>query len=306
MTYSVVAFDPDTGRYGVAVQSHSFHVGRSVPWARPGVGAVATQATTDTSYGPRGLDLLAGGVHAAAALREMLAIDTGSARRQVAIVGNGGAVAAHTGAECVRYASHITGSSWSVQGNLLARKSVVPAMAEAYRSATGSFADRLLSVLDAAEAEGGDLRGRQSAHLRVVGATRETTEHEGAFDAEETIDLGVADHPDPVTELRRLVELDRAEGSLRRARRAAEDGKREEALRQLKALDHIPHGTETDFWRALVLARIDHWNDATDVMAGALSANPAFGEVLVRLGERDPFALEIRRRIAGRDQLIGS
>lgn len=201
MTYSVVARDPDSGELGVAVQSHYLGVGSVVPWARPGVGAVATQAMVEIGYGPKMLDLLSADRPPSDALTELVAEDGGGEIRQVAAVDHEGRVAAHTGARCIAEAGHRTGDGWSVQANMMLRSTVPDAMADAFVSATGDLAQRMLAALDAAEAEGGDIRGRQSAALVVVGGDAEAPPWERRHD------LRVEDHPDPLGELRRLVAL---------------------------------------------------------------------------------------------------
>ncbi|MGZ4191621.1 MAG: DUF1028 domain-containing protein, partial [Solirubrobacteraceae bacterium] len=170
MTYSIVARDPATGELGVAVQSHWFSVGPIVPWARPGVGAVATQANVEVAYGPRGLDLLAQGIAAPEALRRLLAEDPLAASRQVAIVDARGGVAAHTGEACMAFAGDVQSDGVSCQANVMATQEVWPAMLEAYTSGQGSLTSRLLTALNVGEATGGDLRGRQSAAILVVPA----------------------------------------------------------------------------------------------------------------------------------------
>ena len=202
MTYSIVARDAQTGQLGVAVQTRSFGVGTAVPWAEAGVGAVATQSFTERSYGPLGLELLRVGRTPDEALAGLVAADAHEDVRQVGIVDAEGRSAAHTGAHCIPEAGHLLGDGFAVQANMMRSAEVWPAMAEAFRSATGSLAQRLLAALDAAEAAGGDFRGRQAAAMLVV---------EGApsgkpWDAR-VIDLRVEDHADPLAELRRLVTL---------------------------------------------------------------------------------------------------
>ena len=204
MTYSIVARDRETGQLGVAVQSHFFAVGPVVPWARSGIGAVATQATVDISYGPDLLDLLAGGREPGDALRELVAADPGGAHRQVAVVDAAGRVATHTGERCIAEAGHRTGDGWSVQANMMTRPTVPDAMAEAFAAAEGELPFRLLAALDAAEAEGGDIRGRQSAALVVVAGTTDVPHWDNVYD------VRVDDHPEPLAELRRLVQIRRA------------------------------------------------------------------------------------------------
>ncbi len=190
MTYSIVARDPQTGELGVAVQSHWFGVGPLVPWARPGVGAAATQANVRVAYGPEALELLASGVGAEEALARLTAADPGAAGRQLAIVDAHGGVAAHTGSACMDFAGHVTGDQVSCQANIMANATVWSRMLETFSTAAGPLASRLLAALDAAEAAGGDIRGRQSAALLVVPAAGEWWET--------NVSLRVEDHPEPL------------------------------------------------------------------------------------------------------------
>ncbi len=168
MTYSIVVRDPRTGRFGVAVQTRYFSVGSVVPWAEPGVGAVATQSFTEISYGPRGLELMRAGASSLEALETLLAEDDGRDLRQVAMVDANGSVAVHTGARCVQAAGHAIGDGFSAQANMMERDTVWDAMVAAYAAAGGDLGERLMAALRAAEAEGGDMRGRQSAAMLVV------------------------------------------------------------------------------------------------------------------------------------------
>src|SRR5436190_6592393 len=204
MTYSIVARDPDTGSLGVAVQSRYFSVGSAVPWAEPGVGAVATQSFVELSYGPRGLELMRNGASALETLERLVAEDHDREIRQVAMVDSAGTVAVHTGARCVAAAGHAVGTAVSAQANMMERDTVWDAMLAAYAEAAGALPERLMAALRAAEAEGGDVRGRQSAAILVVGADRQAPEWQ------RQIDLRVEDHTDPLTELERLVRLHQA------------------------------------------------------------------------------------------------
>ena len=199
MTYSIVAGDPETGELGVAVQSRAFRSGAAVPFAIPGVGAVASQAFSERSYGPLGLELIRAGKTPEQALAALVVADPLSARRQVAILAADGTAAAHTGAHCIPAAGHIVGEGITAQGNCVESAHVWESMVEAFGEATGSLQRRLLSALDAAEAAGGDWRGRQAAGLLVV---------PGQGQPWETVcDLRVDDHPEPLAELRRLLQL---------------------------------------------------------------------------------------------------
>ena len=169
-TYSIVARDPRTGEMGVAVQSHWFGVGTIVAWAEAGVGAVATQSFVEPAYGPRGLELMRTGLSAPDALKALLAADPAEAVRQIAFVDSQGRVATHTGARCVACAGHLAGAHFSVQANMMLNDAVVPAMRRAFEASSGPLAERLMAALEAAEAAGGDIRGRQAAAILVVPA----------------------------------------------------------------------------------------------------------------------------------------
>jgi uncharacterized Ntn-hydrolase superfamily protein len=208
VTYSIVARDPETGELGVAVQSRAFRAGSGVGWALPGVGVVASQAFSERSYGPLGLELLQAGKTPEQALAGLVAADPESSVRQVAVVDDEGRTAVHTGAECIREAGHRTGDGYSVQANMMRSADVWPAMAEAFEAATGSLARRLLAALDAAEAAGGDWRGQQAAGLLVVGADGKPWER--------VSDLRVDDHPEPLRELGRLLDLEEGYRALTR------------------------------------------------------------------------------------------
>ena len=204
MTYSIVARDDRTGELGVAVQSRWFATGAIVTWARPGVGAIATQSFVDVRYGPAGLDLLAAGLAPEAALAQLLAMDPDPAVRQVGIVDSAGRTAVHTGGGCVEAAGHLTGPGVTVQANMMERQTVWPAMLTAYETAAGDLADRLMAALWAAEGEGGDVRGRQSAAILVVPGRA------GAQPWETRFDLHVDDSRTPLAELDRLLTVARA------------------------------------------------------------------------------------------------
>ncbi|MBI5475197.1 MAG: DUF1028 domain-containing protein [Ignavibacteriales bacterium] len=201
-TYSIVGWDSLTGDLGVAVQSKFLGVGAVVPFAKAGVGAVATQAYANTTFGPKGLSLLEKGLSASEVAALLLASDSGIAERQLGIVDSKGNSFAHTGSKCLEYAGHITGKGYSVQGNILAGREVVNAMARAFETTDGDLATKLLSALDAAEKAGGDKRGRQSAALLVV---REKGGYAGFDDS--FIDIRVDDDSLPLVELRRLYNL---------------------------------------------------------------------------------------------------
>jgi uncharacterized Ntn-hydrolase superfamily protein len=204
VTFSIVAADPGTEEVGVAVQSKFLAVGALVSWARAGVGAVATQALADVSFGPRGLELLAEGVEPAAALERLLAGDVQSETRQVGLVDARGRAASFTGAECFEHASSVVGEGFACQGNIMATGRVVPAMAEAFEVAAGLLPERMLGALRAAQREGGDRRGQESAAILVA---KPGGGYGGTHDR--YIDLRVDHHDAPIEELARLLELHR-------------------------------------------------------------------------------------------------
>ncbi|MGQ9583966.1 MAG: DUF1028 domain-containing protein [Anaerolineae bacterium] len=203
-TFSIVALDPANGDLGVAVASKFLAVGAVVPWARAGVGAVATQALANLAFGPRGLDWMAKGLPAGEALARLLADDPEREHRQAGLVDAQGRAAAHTGRECHAWAGHLTGEGFCCQGNILAGPEVIRAMAQAFHESKGELADRLMAALAAGDAAGGDRRGRQSAALLVV---REGGSYGGTLDR--YVDLRVDDHSAPVSELARLLDLHR-------------------------------------------------------------------------------------------------
>lgn len=202
MTFSIVARDSRAGELGIAVQSKFLAVGAVVPWARAGVGAIATQSWANTSYGPRGLELLAKGLSADATLEQLLADDEGRASRQVGIVGIDGPPATYTGDECFSWAGGRTGADYACQGNILVGEETVLAMAQAFEATGGPLCERLLAALAAGQQAGGDSRGQESAALLVV---RQKSGYGGWNDR--MIDLRVDDHPQPIQELQRLLQL---------------------------------------------------------------------------------------------------
>jgi uncharacterized Ntn-hydrolase superfamily protein len=213
-TFSIVAVDVASGEIGCAVQSRYFAVGNVVPWARAGVGAVATQAAGVGAFGPRILERLAGGLGPEAAIAAVLAADDGRETRQLGVVAADGSAAAHTGSECLDWAGHRTGPGYAVQGNILAGESVVAEMERAFLAADGTLAERLVSALEAGQAAGGDVRGQQSAAVVVERPGAAAESREGL---DRVCDLRVDDHPEPIAELRRLVELHLVWDALRRA-----------------------------------------------------------------------------------------
>jgi uncharacterized Ntn-hydrolase superfamily protein len=276
VTYSLVAREPETGRLGVAVQSHWFSVGAVVPWAAPGVGAVATQSVAEITYGPRGVELMSAGASAREALDRLTGQDPGAAVRQVAMIDASGAVAVHTGADCVQFAGHVTGHQVSCQANMMRSERVWPAMLEAFEAAEGELAWRLLAALDAAEAAGGDTRGKQSAALLVVPPEGERWRQQ--------VSLRVEDHLEPLPELRRLLGVHAAYRLAGQADELSARGRHDEATRLYRrAAELEPGNHELRFWAGLGAAQAgDLEQAATDVRA-AIAAHAGWREMLERL-----------------------
>ncbi|MCE4613558.1 MAG: DUF1028 domain-containing protein [Desulfurococcales archaeon] len=201
-TFSIVGFDPNNGDLGVAVASKFVAVGALVPWARARVGAIATQALANISYGPRGLELLSKGYRAREVVRMLVSDDPQREERQVGIVDSRGEAAAFTGSKCYSYAGHIVGEGYAVQGNILAGPEVLEEMARAFEATRGELVDKLLAALEAGDRAGGDKRGKQSAAIIVV---RERGGYGGYTD--KYVDLRVDDHQEPVQELKRIFKI---------------------------------------------------------------------------------------------------
>lgn len=279
-TYSIVARDPETGALGVAVQSHAFSVGSIVPWAEAGVGVVATQSLARIDYGPAGLALMRRGQTAREALDALLKDDDGRELRQVAMVDARGNVVVHTGSRCIAAAGHRSGEQFSVQANLMVDDTVWPAMYDAYTTTQGDLAERMLAALTAAQRSGGDIRGQQSAALVVVSGTRsEDKPWEGR-----EFDLRVEDHPRPIEELRRLVQLRRAYRFEDESDELLAQGRNEEAVAAMRqGLALAPDVLEMRFWSAVTLFRAGQEDEALKLFAEVFAKEPIWLEVVPRL-----------------------
>jgi uncharacterized Ntn-hydrolase superfamily protein len=264
----------------VAVQSHFFSVGSVVTWAEAGVGAVATQSVVEPAYGPRGLGLMRDGSSAPAALHQLLADDPQEDSRQVAMIDRAGRAAVHTGTRCIAHAGHAVGDQVSAQANIMERETVPRAMIRAYSEASGDgLAERLLAALEAAEGEGGDLRGRQSAALVVVSARATGNPLEDT-----PVDLRVEDHADPLGELRRLVGMRRAYDRVDVGDQLAAAGDVEGALEEYEAAHRAqPGNPELAFWHGVALAANGREAEAMEVLRPAFVADRGWAELLKRL-----------------------
>ena len=278
-TYSIVARDPSTGEMGVAVQSHWFSVGSNVTWAEAGVGAIATQSFIDPSYGKNGLDLMRAGTSADDALKTLLAKDEGRDVRQVAMIDASGRVAAHTGAKCIEAAGDHVGKNYSVQANLMSNARVWPAMSRAFESAKGDLAERMLAALDAAQAVGGDIRGRQSAAIIVVKG-----KSSGKPWADRVFDLRVDDSAEPLKELRRLVRLQRAYNHMNAGDLAVELKDNEGALREYSAAEKlVPDNIEMVYWHAVALANMKRVEESLPLFRRVFAADANWRTLTPRL-----------------------
>lgn len=308
-TYSIVARDPASRQLGVAVQTHQMCVGSAVPWLEAGVGAVATQSLTNVRFGPLGLALLRQGIEPERVVEALVASDGNAAQRQVALVDAKGSAAAWTGKQCIDHADHHVGDGYSVQANMMARPTVVSAMREAYETAEGELAQRMLAALFAAEEEEGDIRGMQSAALKVVPG--DPARDRNPVEWRPLYDLRVDDADAPLEELTRLVRLRRATLIDHEGHRALEEGSYERALEQFaSARELAPELGELVYWQALALAetsegmeagvrllkttlganeRAHHWRELLDRIerAGILS-KPGAAVALKRALEANP------------------
>jgi uncharacterized Ntn-hydrolase superfamily protein len=281
-TYSIVARDPATGELGVAVQSHWFSVGATVPWAESGVGAVATQSFVKVSYGPLGLAEMRAGLPAPDALRKLVAKDTAADVRQVAFIDARGRVAVHTGERCIPGAGHRTGDGYSVQANLMLGDDVPQRMAEAYEAARGPLAERMLAALEAAQRAGGDLRGRQSAALVVVRA-----EPSDQPWSDRRVDLRIEDHPRPLAELDRLLRLHRAYELMNEGDEAVAEDDMPRALERYAAAEAMfPDNDEFVFWHAVTLVTNGRTDESLSLFRRAFRMNPAWTRLVPRLVEK--------------------
>ncbi|MDH3944129.1 MAG: DUF1028 domain-containing protein [Anaerolineae bacterium] len=285
-TYSIVAYDAETGQLGVGVQSHYFGVGRVVPWAEYGVGAVATQSFSEYSYGPLGLDLMRAGKTAQQTLDSLVASDKLRDLRQVAMVDAKGNTAVHTGAKCIQGAGDKTGEGYSVQANLMLTETVWDAMAEAFEGAKGDLAERILISMEAAEAEGGDIRGKQSVAMLVVSEDRT-----GSKSSAPLLRLHVEDHEEPLPEMRRLLNLHNAYQFQAKASGLLEgdevdDDKVKEANEIFaKSVNLLPpdKNPELVFWHAVSLVEAKRLDEALPLFKQVFEIDDKWRELVPRL-----------------------
>lgn len=284
-TFSIVARDPETGEMGVAVQSHWFSVGSIVAWGEAGVGVVATQSFVNPSFGPHGLDLLKKGMTAQEVVELLISTDEGREMRQLAIVDSKGNSFAYTGSKCISEAGHFVGNGYSVQANMMLNNTVWNAMSKAFENTKAPLAERLIAALEAAQNEGGDIRGKQSACILVVRGKAT-----GNLWEDRLIDLRVEDNPEPVVELKRLLRVYRAYEHMNNGDLAVEKNDLKLAMDQYNAaMKMFPENLEMKYWTAVSLAN-------TGDIENSL---PMFREIFAK----DSNWKELTRRLPGVDLL---
>lgn len=278
-TYSIVAVDTATGEIGCAVQSHWFSVGSIVLWAEAGVGAICTQSFVNPGFGPRGLELLKAGATPSQAVEILTSSDEGRDYRQLAIIDAKGNTAAFTGEKCIQGAGHINKKNYSVQANLMEKDTVWPAMEKAFLSAKGSLAERMMTAMEAAEAEGGDIRGKQSATILVVKG-----ESTGEVWKDRLVDLRVEDHPEPLKEMRRLLTVHKAYSHMNAGDHALETGDEAGALREYgSAMDIMPKNLEMKYWTAVSLVNLNKVDEALPLFKTVFAGDKRWRELTSRL-----------------------
>jgi uncharacterized Ntn-hydrolase superfamily protein len=294
VTYSIVARDAETGEMGVATQSQAFAVGNSVPFALPGHGVIATQSMAEPMYGSIGLDLLQGGFTAQEVLTALSSVDPQPERRQVAVLGVNGDLAAYTGAQCVEAAGHLMGNGCVALANMAASAEVWIAMVARFESSGGPLAQRLLNALQAAEEAGGDFRGRRSAAIVVI---RPSTTGRPWHDM--AVDLRVDDSPDPVAALAELLVTRARYQDVVRAFQQAIDGDPVTADRELELLRPMDPDTEPDqlMWRAVVAALAGREDAAREMLSGLSTCAPQFLEAARRFGKAGLMPADVVERI---------
>jgi uncharacterized Ntn-hydrolase superfamily protein len=294
-TFSIVALDKKTGELGVAVQSHWFSVGSSVPWAEAGIGAVATQSFIDPSYGALGLELMRAGKTAPETLAALLRADANEASRQVGMVDAQGRTAAHTGSACIAEAGQFVGDGFSCQANMMLKNTVWKAMAEAFQSTPGELADRLVAALEAAQREGGDIRGRQSAAIIVVRGRSS-----GIRWKDRIYDLRVEDHADPIAEIKRLVRLNKAYNHMNRGDELLTAGQTAEAVAEYTlGMTIYPDNPEMIFWPAVTMAATGRVEESLPLFKKVFAVDAQWAELLRRLPAAGQFPKDenLMRRI---------
>jgi uncharacterized Ntn-hydrolase superfamily protein len=282
-TYSIVARVTITGEMGVAVQSHWYSVGTIVSWGEAGVGVIATQSFVNPSFGPRGLALLKQGLNAQQVLNLLIESDNAGEVRQLAVLDIKGNTAAHTGNKCIAEAGHIIGNNYSVQANLMLNDKVWGEMAKAFEASEGPLAERLLASLEAAEHAGGDIRGKQSAAILVVGA-----KSTGEIWNDRKVDIRIDDHPEPLKELKRVLKVHRAYEHMNKGDLAIEHNDMDLAMKEYSAAENLfPDNAEMKYWKAVTLVNIGKFEEALPIFKEVFKMNKNWAILTPRLLDSD-------------------
>ena len=289
-TYSIVAYDKENQQMGVAVQSHWFSVGSVVSWAEPGVGAVATQSFVEVSYGPLGIDLMRAGKSAQEALKALLSVDKHQNVRQVAMVDANGKVAVHTGKMCIPEAGHFKGKSFSCQANMMENGTVWKAMSDTFQNSKGLLVDRLMAALEAAEKQGGDIRGKQSAAILVVSTKSSKVPWKNIL-----FDLRVEDHNKPLQELKRLIMVAKAYNHMNQGDEYLTVNNINGAMKEYTTAMKIYSGNpEMIFWPAVTLASNGKVSESLPLFKKVFQADRSWIKLLKRLPAVNQFPKDKR------------
>ena len=279
-TYSIIAIDEKTGEMAVGVQSHWFSVGTIVSWAKSGVGVVATQSFVNPAYGPEGIKLMEPGVSAENALTQLVSEDDSREYRQVAMLDVNGSIKAFTGEKCIISAGQYIGKNFSVQANMMLNDKVVPSMKKAFEENFKlPLAERIIKVFEAAEKSGGDIRGKQSAVILVVGSKKVKNEWE-----DKKIDLRVDDSENPIKEIKRLLKVSRAYEHMNKGDVAIEKGDMQKALSEYASAEKLfPQNLEMKFWKAVALLNNSRVSQAREIFKYVINKNKNWEKLLLRL-----------------------
>ncbi len=278
-TCSIVAKDEKSGELGVAVQSHWFAVGTAVPWVKPGVGVIATQSFVKMEYATYGLEMMAKGESPSSILKTLVKKDSTPEIRQIVMMDKKGEIQAYTGKKCVKESGHITGKYFSVQGNMMQKKDTLEKMADAFESRKGPLSIRMLNALSVADLENGDIRGKQSACMKIVSPELPKHQWDGTL-----VDIRVDDHQDPINELGRLLRINSAYQHMNRAELALSKKDMEEAFNQYAEAQKLyPENDEICFWQAISLANIGKYYEAYGILYILFDKEPHWKELTKRL-----------------------
>lgn len=278
-TYSIIAFDKMLGQIGGALQSHWFSVGASILWAEAGIGVVVTQSFIEPSYGKNGIRMIKNGKSASAVLGELLSKDPFNDSRQISMLDINGDIATYTGPSCIGYAGHVKGKSYSAQANMMENDLVWKAMEEKFIASKGDLAGRLLNALEAAEIAGGDIRGQQSAALKIV-----NIKDTGNYYSDVLFDLRIDDHKQPLEELKRLLNVARGYRLMNTGDMHCSKGKFEEAIDDYsQAAAILADNLEARFWHAVTLAACNRLEESKPIFQSVFAKRPVLKNLVLKL-----------------------